>query len=144
MIYIVFLAWELTFSQCNRWIRIFARPGSAYMVDSRHLEAIDRIRLQMFYCVQLGGGVGVDFLLQIIEVGFFIFRYGFPAVRKNDIVMNRGKVKVTTSKESWLSISLWRALVFWSGFLNWLLVSFSEISLHKSLPALLQCICRQV
>ena len=114
------------------------------MVDSRHLEAIDRIRLQMFYCVQLGGGVGVDFLLQIIEVGFFIFRYGFPAVRKNDIVMNRGKVKVTTSKESWLSISLWRALVFWSSFLNWLLVSFSEISLHKSLPALLQCICRQV
>ena len=111
------------------------------MVDSRHLEAVDRIRLQMFHCVQLGGGVGVDFLLQIIEVGFFIFGYGFPAVRKNDIVMNRGKVKVTKTKESCLSIS---TLVFWSSFLNWLLVSFSEISLHKSLLALLQCICRQV
>ena len=52
------------------------------MVDSRHLEAVDRVGLQMFHCVRLGRGVGVDFLLQIIEVGIFVFGYAFPTVRK--------------------------------------------------------------
>ena len=74
---------KLTFSQCYRWIRIFARSWSTNMVHSTNLETVNCVGLQMFNCIRSDRRIGVDFLFQIMKVGIVVFFNLAPTGKEN-------------------------------------------------------------
>jgi hypothetical protein len=73
----------LTFSQSDCRIRVSAGLGPADAVDCRDLEAVDGVGLQHGQLVDGGRRVGVDLLLQVLELRFLVGLNGTPPVHLN-------------------------------------------------------------